>query len=296
MSAGSSTQELRSAIRHLAAWADRLRGGNDTAHNGVDALKPLIEAARRHASQALADYQATVQRSAETLEPIGDPLSTLDFTAHRWMAGHREEAYSDWLQWIISQIGALEVLRVFGVDDPRMVSTCEGCAVRIERERRVLEGHAGSSGRLDLEIRFGDSALLVVEVKLGDADDADTAKGAGYHRSVEQEHGSWRITRYVILALDAGDQEYFGFKPRLWEDVCIELRVVAAQSCRCGQYLKAAMTLAFVSAVEQNLLGLRSIAQAHIDDVTTALSISRTTEHLVRFLEAFDHGERHYRS
>jgi len=64
----------------------------------------------------------------------------LNFTEHRWVAGHREEAYSDWLQWIMAQADAVEVLRVFGVNDPGIVLACTGTAVMVVRERCVLHG------------------------------------------------------------------------------------------------------------------------------------------------------------
>ena len=62
-----------------------------------------------------------------------------DFKQHRWIAGHREVAYSDWLQWILAPEAA-EVLRVFGVDDPEVGLACTGAAVMIARERCVPEG------------------------------------------------------------------------------------------------------------------------------------------------------------
>jgi len=213
-------------------------------------------------------------------------LVMLDFTEHRWVAGHREEAYSDWLQWIMAQADAAEVLRVFGVDDPEIVGACTGTAVQVVRERCVIRGHEGSAGRLDLEIRLGDTAVLVVEVKLGEAESADTGKGVGYCRSVEIDQHDARFKKYVILVLDAADEEYYGFKPRLWADVCVELRLMAARLCKRREHLRAAMTLAFIAAVEQNLLKLRPMMRGSVDEVAAALSLPRITEHLTRFLEA----------
>lgn len=156
--------------------------------------------------------------------------------------GHREEAYSDWLEWIIAQSDALEVLSVFGVSDPEVVLACKGCPVTVVREKSVLYGHEGSSGRLDLEIRLGDAVLLVVEVKLGSAEDADTKKGAGYCRSIEEQQEYERLKRYIILVVDADDEDYCGFKPWLWEDACIELRRIAVRLYKQGLYLRAATT------------------------------------------------------
>jgi len=216
----------------------------------------------------------------------------LNFTEHRWVAGHREEAYSDWLQWIMAQADAEEVLRVFGVDDPEMVLACTGTEVMIVRERLVLQGHEGSAGRLDLEIRLGDKALLVVEVKLGEAESADTEKGKGYCRSMEIDRHDARFKKYVILVLDAADEEYYGFRPRLWTDACVELRLIAATLCKRSEHLRAAMVLAFIAAVEQNLLKLRAVMRGSGDEVAAALTLPRITDHLTRFLEASERGEK----
>jgi hypothetical protein len=278
------------AISRLAACALRLRGEDASQTiSTVLNLKHLVDAARRCGAQAIKEFQAAVQRSAAMLSPLGEPLTALDFTEHRWMAGHREEAYSDWLQWIIAQSDPAEVLHVFGEFDLEILSACAGCAVTIERERCVLQGHEGSSGRLDLEIRFGDAAMMVVEVKLGDAESADTEKGFGYYVSTEAEQPDGRFKKYVILVLDAADQEYYRFKPRLWADACIELRLIAARLCARSEYLRAAMILAFIAAVEQNLLKLRPLVGS-ADQVAAALALPPITQHLTRYLEAFKNG------
>ena len=224
-------------------------------------------------------------RSASILSPLGEPLLALDFLEHRWMASHREEVYSDWLQWIVAQMDPAEVLRVFGVEDPEMSTACVGCPVAIQREEGVKEGHEGFKGRLDLAIRIGEDSLLVVEVKLGAADQADTLKGKGYCRSIDAQHQDTRFRKYVILVIDASSDDYSGFRPRRWADACIELRLIAAKLCRRGKLLNAGMILSFVSAVEQNLLKLCAKRQSG-DAMFRALSLPRVTDHLSRFLEA----------
>lgn len=277
------------AIRRLAAWAPRLRAREEASVTNCAVLKHLVDAGRRHGAQATAEFDAAVLKSAKALSPLGEPSVTVDFTEHRWMAGHREEAYSDWLQWILAQCEPRDVLRVFGVVDPAMVSASAGCAVSITRESRVPEGHEGSSGRLDLEIQLGGDVLLVVEVKLGEAESADTEKGAGYYRSIEAAHPDCQFREYVILVIGAADIVYFKFRPRLWADACIELRVIVARLCARSEHLKAAMTLAFVAAVEQNLLRLR---RAH--GGAAALTLPPMTEHITRFLEALEDGKKNW--
>lgn len=220
--------------------------------------------------------------------PLGEPLTLLDFTQHRWVAGHREEAYSDWLQWILAQAEPAEVLRIFGVRDPEMFSACAGCTVTVERESRVCYGDEGRTGRLDLKIRLGDVALLVVEVKLGEAEYADTEKQADYRAALEAEKPTPLL---VILVVDAADEEYHGFRPQLWADACIGLRLAAVRSCGRQEHLRAAMILAFVAAVEQNLLGFQWVGREFQHGVAASLVLPRATEHLTRFLETCENDE-----
>jgi hypothetical protein len=280
------------AIRHLAAWANRLQPQNDAVGSNPRVLMQLVGVAQRTGTQAIQNFQSVIRRSSETLSPLGEPVTALDFSEHRWVAGHREEAYSDWLQWILVQATPVEVLRVFDLDQPGMISACSECAVNVVRERCVLQGHEGSSGRLDLVIQLGDVALVVVEVKLTDAESADTEKGTGYRRSIEVDPNDKRRKEFVILVLDAADKDYCGFKPRLWSDVCIELRLMAVQLCKQTLYLRAAVILAFVSAVEQNLLNLRPKHRATDDEVTAALRLPPVTDHIARFLEVSEYGKK----
>src|SRR5450759_4268879 len=79
-------------------------------------------------------------------------------------------------------------------------------------------------------------------------------------------------------------QEYDRFRPRLWSDACIELRLIAARLCMRSENLRAAMILAFVAAVEQNLLGLRCV-RGPADGVAASLTLPPITQHLTRYLE-----------
>jgi len=282
----SATGNRLLAIRHLAAWGRRLRNEGKTAQTATTALRHLVEAATLQGAQAIEEFQEAVQRSAKRLAPLGEPLMELDFTEHRWVAGHREEAHSDWLQWILANAEPAELLCVFGIDDPKTIAACQGSNIVVLRECRVREGHEGSTGRLDLLVELGDEVLLIVEIKLGEAEDADTKKNAGYCHSVEAEDYRQRFKSFVILVVDAEEETYFGFKPRLWKDVCIGFRLVAARLCRRGEMLKAGMILAYVGAVEQNMLKLQGMRHANENTVAAALALPRITYHLNQFLEA----------
>src|SRR5262245_53290596 len=75
----------------------------------IDAGRRQLEAARVRLSDLLAESQ-------RRLAPFGDPLE-LDLGVHRWLAPAREEAYADWLAWILGRITAQEIADLFEVSD-----------------------------------------------------------------------------------------------------------------------------------------------------------------------------------
>ena len=120
-----------------------------------------------------------------------DPLD-VDLGVHRWLKDGREEAYSDWLELVIRQIleklGPKQVFELFGFGAAEAILECDEW--EFQREYCVPYGHTDQEGRLDLVIRFGDKAIIVVEVKKGDAEDADTDKHRGYNLCIEEENYS----------------------------------------------------------------------------------------------------------
>ena len=210
--------------------------------------------------QADADrLRGLLKRSRERLKPLGEPFD-LDLGLHRWLDGEREEAYSDWLEWVIRQARTpVRIFGLFGLDVPANLP--QDATLEMKREVRVARGHTDREGRLDLVIYHRDQAILVVEVKKGDADGADTAKNAGY----TQTHPS---AERVLLVVSAEEEDYEGFQPCRWAIVCIHLRRLAIELHKDESIMAAAMVLAFVAAVEQNLLGfsadlVRSICQGN---------------------------------
>jgi hypothetical protein len=270
--------------------ASRLRNTLAALRIEANVLQDLVGAARRHSTAAIEEFQNIVQRSAALIPTLGEPLVALDFREHRWVGGQREEAYSDWLQWICANAEPIEVLQIFRVDSPDMVLACTGSSRTITRERRVPYGHEGAGGRLDLEIQLGDAALIVVEVKLSEAESADNEKNLGYFLSVETKHPEL-LKAYVILVIDAEKDDYHGFRPCRWAATCIRLRLIAARLCLRGEHLRAAMILGFVAAVEQNVLKLQSAIPGTGDPVAAVLTLPRITDHLNQFVEAAVHDK-----
>ena len=212
-------------------------------------LAPLVSASRKLSDSLRKKTERLLEQSNARLSPLQDPLS-LDFSSHRWFAGKREENYSDWLSWIIEQLGdAKLVFRLLKIEAPSLAEKCWGVKPEVRREYPVEEGHDDQSGRLDILIRYSPEALIAVEVKI---DDTDYTKNEGYYKSVENLFGK-ETKYYKLLVIDA---EYDGsFKVIKWKDVCLELRrMVSDKSVK--EPLLCALMLAFAGAVEQNLLEL----------------------------------------
>src|SRR5262249_7591378 len=118
----------------------------------------------------------------------------------------------------------------------------------------VPQGHAGHTGKIDLLIQYGRWAILAIEVKTCSADASDTVKQKGYKNWIDSQECEHKLPP-VLIATDAKNIEYEGFQFVSWRDICLELRWVIPELQSQDKLLTGAMILAFVGAVEQNLLG-----------------------------------------
>jgi hypothetical protein len=218
----------------------------------------MVEAAKKTLKVEAERLRSFLARSDQQLQPWGDPLA-VDLGTHRWLANEREENYSDWLAWVIEQLKTPEqVFRLFGEECPTESST-RSTRPTVSREHYVPFGHEGHQGRLDVLIDYEGLPLLDIEVKKGDAEQSDTGKQEGYRRSLEKGHPD-RELRHVLLVTSANEATSEGdYVVRTWAEVCVELRRMAAGELKgCMSPLALAMILAFVAAVEENLLGFSS--------------------------------------
>jgi hypothetical protein len=198
----------------------------------------MIRAAERDADASLQVLDRLLARSKIRLRGIDDPLG-VDFGAHRWLTEAREEAWSDWLAWILEQNGdTRQILKLFELDPT-------GEAGNIHDLRRE---HSTQNGRLDLVIEYGNETL-VVEVKTKSAMDEDQlSKYDDWVKRARASRGS------ILLAIDDPGPLIEGWQFRSWETVSMGLRTWA-----CGwlekRRIEATLTLAFCGAIEKNLLG-----------------------------------------
>lgn len=59
-------------------------------------VRRMLEAAVADAKKTRASLSELLQRSNQSLQPLGDPLC-VNLGLHRWLKQEREESYSDWL-------------------------------------------------------------------------------------------------------------------------------------------------------------------------------------------------------
>lgn len=242
----------------LKQWADFYRVGAFRASlfpvdwQPATTLMRAAQTADEAARQTLIELLA---RSDLLFSPLGDPLS-MDFGAHRWLAESREESYSDWFAWILTQIGEpTQILRLFGVSDEN-VSEPLSSRVRV-REIEILD----RSRRLDLLLPFGNQLFVIVEIKTKWFDQEEV-------REQLTEYAEWAAhqpvpTRCFFVAVESDDFECpDAFEFASWRDLSLRLRTVAlewirgVQEPKGSRLIATAMLLAFCGSVEENLLEL----------------------------------------
>jgi PD-(D/E)XK nuclease superfamily len=184
------------------------------------------------------------------------------------------------LAWILEELqkppgSAADVLEVLGIAEPAIVAISQSRNFKIEREFYIR-----AVGRLDLLLTLDKSVMVIIEVKKYSAETADTAKQAGYYQWLEEQ--GFRQQRAFLLVPDAAEEKYENFSRLLWADVCIRLRRVLPNLVTRIGPVRSAMLVAFISAVETNLLGL--MAPARDTDAVERLSYAGTVEYLEKYL------------
>jgi hypothetical protein len=160
------------------------------------------------------------------------------------------------------------------------------CEFQIQRECCIPYGHTDHEGRLDLVIRFAGTAIIVVELKKGSADYADTGKHSGYKQWLD--HQNYKYKYSLLLAASAEQETKDGFHFLSWGTVSIQMRRLAVHICKQGRISTAAMILAFVAAVEQNLLGFSPGLVREIMAGRAVMFNSEIVDHIEGFIERLE--------
>jgi len=258
-----SAERLGLASRTLRLWANLYRRGAFRAplpSGSWQAVDDLLTAAKQADSSASGALAESLDLSNRAFDPLADPLA-IEFGAHRWLSSEREEAYSDWFGWILEQLGdSRRVLRLLGVQDRKLLRVCSSETPTINREFKIPDG------RPDLVVEFGNRLLVIVEIKTKPFD-RDSARDqlTKYARWTPDPRNPPQRTLRYFAAVEFGE---FGcpstFEPMPWRELTLRMREQAREWIRASKnqpsdrndLIRAAMTLAFCGAVEQNLLGL----------------------------------------
>jgi len=283
--------ENERAIRLLEQWQ---RIGIEVRLNELKRLRRHLDAFRwmsaagsAYATQRARHLEHLVESCSERFAPVGDPLA-VGFGLNRWLSECREEAYSDWLAWVLQELGSAKLVSylLFGWATETLNSGWAEHYI-VDREVWVPEGHRGHAGRLDCVLRFGDDAVVVLELKKAEAESADTAKHEGYLKWLNNQPQP--VKKAVLIASATNDvQAYGGFDLLRWKDLCRRARYlipVLLEEKRL-QLSFVSVFCAFIGAVEQNFLRLPAVGTLGNSRHLTEQDL----EYVVEYLETVRSG------
>ncbi len=234
-------------------------------------VKPVIDACKEMSDYYKNKSQALIEQANAPFFPLTDPLC-VDYSSCRFFK--REEDYSDWLSYIIMHLEDPKLIfTLLRIDSKVDIEKCKGINIRVEREFFSEKGHDDQSGRLDILISYPPELLIVLEVKVCDAESADICKNDGYYDYIESNFRE-NIKHYELLVTDAEKKSYNkadSFKVLKWEEVCKGLRGMVIDGS-VKKPLVCALMLILAGAVEQKLLKYDCLLSDRYD--------SRTIEYL----------------
>jgi hypothetical protein len=103
----------------------------------------MSNAGKAYGALQLRRLQDIVRDWEEKLSPIEDPLR-VRFGLNRWLAESREEAYSDWLAWVLHELRSSDLVGrlLFGDGTPEANRLQASMDYYVDREVWVPEGHS----------------------------------------------------------------------------------------------------------------------------------------------------------
>jgi hypothetical protein len=174
-----------------------------------------------------------------------------------------------------------QILGIFGLGEERELAVAV-CNQQVKVAREVVIGTPGDLKRLDLVIRFGSAATLLIEIKRLSYERAGNLGNLEpYRERLDMEPG---VKEAVLLVTEATEAEateirVAGWLLRTWRGVSLALRREAARICKSGKdLLKPGLWLCFAGAIEQNLLGFEVAATGY------SPSARQTKQYLEEFL------------
>ena len=204
---------------------------------------------RAFVSQRRCDLENLFRESDLRLHPFAEPLSG-DLSMSFLLANEREESYSAVLEWLIHRLPAHEVGQVFGLGGS---SIDQPAAWETVREYQIR--HGNDTGRLDLVLRRNERCYLVIEVKTKPYMEEDLWKNKLYCAAIREAPDMCEAEKVFLAQMDEG-LDLGGFSFRSWWQVCLGLRRSCQSVIAAKPHGEAALFLALLGAIEQNLLDL----------------------------------------
>lgn len=275
--------------RIIAAWSTVFPNKSVEDWGPVSRIVDSAWAAQSEDRQQLSELLKT---SNQLLCPLADPFFA-DFGLHRWLSGSREEAYSDWLAWIVAeQIDtAADAFELFGLDIPP--DSHQWGNPTVIREP-VVDG-----GRLDVVLRWAGKALFVIEVKVTAEKSASVAKQERYRKWMDREPEPYKKAALLVVDPETGCSEG-GFQRSDWRELCLKLRRMVVNRLGSGgkpnemdrcDIVHCSLILAFAGAVEQNLLGMFGKPVRLMNEGRHVLNILPIKQYLWDFIKEHRHDE-----
>ena len=237
----------------------------------------LVTAFKAFAEHKRAKLDDLFSESDRYLYPFEDPLRT-DMMLPAFLAGEREELYSDMLAWIFKLLHAREVFDILGI---ARIHLTENDPVEFKREHCIKVREM--SGRFDLLVSQAGKWLIVLEVKTKEYDDTALAKHELYNLAIEQTSSKHHCARIFIASRNTG-ADLRGFEFLSWADLCVRLRSALPSVLRVKTFAhtQTALLLAFIGSIEQNLLGFNT------GQLSSAPAIAQHIDRVVKYYQTDD--------
>jgi len=197
--------------------------------------------------------------------PLSDPLRC-DLGLHAWLAPEREESYSKWLHWTLKQFAECGILgEILDLPMP-FVSNASG--IRLINEWTIRSRDGKRFGRIDIAVWLGEVLSAILEIKTKSFTDEALEKHLLYCESPDVHQEAARI----FIAQSADGLDLLGFRLLGWQEVCVRLRSRVQRVAQEKGLLPAAMVVAFIAAVEQNILGVHPFTGENHYDIPIAVT------------------------
>jgi hypothetical protein len=209
-------------------------------------------------------YNTLLVSCDQFFAPLSDPLRC-DLGLPAWLAPEREESYSKWLHWTLKQFAECGTLgEILDLPIPSVSGTS---GIRLLNEWTIRSRDRKRSGRIDIAVWYGEVSAIL-EIKTKSFTDEALEKHLLYCESPDVPPEAARI----FIAQSADGLDLRGFKLLDWREVCLRLRRRVQRVAQEKGLLPAAMVIAFIAAVEQNILGVRPFTGQNHYDIPVAVT------------------------